>query len=106
MKRLMTLALAATLAMGMAAKPKTTVPTLQFDPSKGEARVMTMHDGTHVRYTAYEGMYFVTHIEDSTYQTINIYVPDGANQQTPIFLRTYMGGYMASAASQPQATAA
>ena len=104
MIRLMTLALAAALAMGMAAKTKTAVPTLQFDPSQGEARVMTMHDGTQVRYTAYEGMYFVTHIEDSTYQTINIYVPDRASQQTPIFLRTYVGGYMASAAGQPQAT--
>ena len=104
MIRLMTLALAAALAMGMAAKTKSTVPTLQFDPSQGEARVMTMHDGTQVRYTAYEGMYFVTHIEDSTYQTINIYVPDRASQQTPIFLRTYVGGYMASAAGQPQAT--
>ncbi len=104
MIRLMTLALAAALAMGMAAKTKTTVPTLQFDPSQGEARVMTMHDGTQVRYTAYEGMYFVTNVEDSTYQTINIYVPDRASQQTPIFLRTYVGGYMASAAGQPQAT--
>ncbi len=88
MKKLMTLALAAAMAMGMAAKPKTAAPTLQFNPSQGEARVMTMHDGTQVRYTAYEGMFFVTHIEDSTYQTINIYVPDGANQQTPIILRS------------------
>ncbi len=104
MKKLMIMGLAAALTIGMAAKPKATETALQFDPSRGEARVMTMYDGTQVRYTAYEGMFFVTNIEDSAYQTINVYVPDGADQLTPIFLRTYVGGYMASAAGQPQAS--
>ncbi len=104
MKKMTTMVLAMTLAIGVAAKPKAEVPLLQFDSSRGETRVMTMHDGAQVQYTAYEGMFFVTNIEDSVYQTINIYVPDGANQRTPIFLRTYVGGYMASAAGQPQAT--
>ena len=45
----------------------------------------------------------MTNVEDSAYQTINVYVPEGATQQTPIFLRTYVGGYMASKAGQPQA---
>ena len=62
-----------------------------------------MPDGTEVNYTAYEGMFFVTNVEDSAYQTINVYVPDGATQQTPILLRTYVGGYMASEAGRPQA---
>ena|GEM_PF-3651465 len=103
MKKLITLTLASILAIGINAKPKA-APSLQFTPQNGEARVMTMHDGSQVRYTAHEGMFFVTNIEDSTYQTINVYVPDGATQQTPIFLRTYVGGYMASAAGRPQAT--
>lgn len=94
--------LAVAVALGISARPKAPQPTLQYDPNAGEARVMTMHDGTRVRYTAYERLYFVTNIEDSAYQFLNVYVPDGATQQTPIFLRTYVGGYMASAAGQPQ----
>ena len=98
------MSLAVALSVGMSAKQKPVVtPQLQFDASRGEARVMTMPDGSKVGYTAYEGMLFVTNVEDSAYQTINVYVPDGATQQTPIFLRTYVGGYMASKAGQPQA---
>ncbi len=103
MKNSLLLMLAITLAVGASAKVKTPQPALQFDPIAGESRVMTMHDGTSVRYTAYERLYFVTNIEDSAYQFLNVYVPEGATQQTPIFLRTYVGGYMASAAGQPQA---
>lgn len=64
---------------------------------------MTVYDGTEVGYTAYERLFYVTNVEDSTYQFLNVYVPNGATQQTPIFLRTYVGGYMASPATQPQA---
>lgn len=95
--------LAVAVALGISARPKAPQPTLQYDPNAGEARVMTMHDGSTIRYTAYERLYFVTNIEDSAYQFLNVYVPEGATQQTPIFLRTYVGGYMASAAGQPQA---
>lgn len=103
MKNSLLLMLAITLAVGASAKVKAPQTALQFDPIAGESRVMTMHDGTTVRYTAYERLYFVTNIEDSAYQFLNVYVPEGATQQTPIFLRTYVGGYMASAAGQPQA---
>lgn len=103
MKRTLFMMLAVALVLGIQAKAKAPQPTLQFDPNSGEQRVMTMHDGANVRYTAYERLYFVTNIEDSAYQFLNVYVPDGATQQTPIFLRTYVGGYMASAAGQPQA---
>ena len=100
----MTIMLALAVTVGVSAKTKTAVvPQLKFDASKGEARVMTMPDGAEVRYTAYEGMLFVTNVEDSAYQTINVYVPQRATQQTPIFLRTYVGGYMASKAKQPSA---
>ena len=76
---------------------------LQFDKSKGVATSLTMPDGKVVRYTAYERLYYVTQVEDSTYQYMNIYVPEGATEQSPIFLRTYVGGYMAAEARQPQA---
>ena len=54
-----------------------------------------MPDGKVVNYTAYTKLYFVTNIEDPTYQYMNIFVPEGATQQTPIFLRTYVGGLYA-----------
>lgn len=76
---------------------------LAFDANAGVKSKMTVYDGTEVSYTAYERLFYVTNVEDSTYQFLNVYVPDGATQQTPIFLRTYVGGYMASPAAQPQA---
>ena len=76
---------------------------LQFDANGGVKSSIGLFDGTEVSYTAYERLFYVTNVEDSTYQFLNVYVPDGATQQTPIFLRTYVGGYMASPAAQPQA---
>ena len=76
---------------------------LAFDANAGVKSKMTVYDGTEVGYTAYERLFYVTNVEDSTYQFLNVYVPDGATQQTPIFLRTYVGGYMASPVAQPQA---
>lgn len=75
---------------------------LTFDVNAGLKSRMTVYDGTEVSYMAYERLFYVTNVEDSAYQFLNVYVPDGATQQTPIFLRTYVGGYMASAAAQPQ----
>ena len=76
---------------------------LKFDANRGVKSSIELFDGTAVSYTAYERLFYVTNVEDSTYQFLNVYVPDGATQQTPIFLRTYVGGYMASPAAQPQA---
>ena len=76
---------------------------LAFDANAGVKSKMTVYDGTCVNYTAYERLFYVTNVEDSTYQFLNLYVPDGATGQTPIFLRTYVGGYMSSPAAQPQA---
>ncbi len=85
------------------AQAKKTEPALTFDSSKGEAATLTMPNGEVVKYTAYTKLYFVTNVEDPTYQYMNIFVPEGATPQTPIFLRTYVGGYMASEATYPQA---
>jgi acetyl esterase/lipase len=62
-----------------------------------------MPDGAVIKYDAYEKLYYVKNVEDSTYQYMNIYVPEGATEQSPIFLREYVGGYMAAEARQPQA---
>lgn len=78
---------------------------LKFSPSNGEKHVLTMPNGEVIHYTAYEKLYYVTNIEDSTYQYLNLYVPDRTKvANPPIFLRTYVGGYMASKAMTPSAT--
>jgi acetyl esterase/lipase len=98
MKKILSVMVCASLSLGAMAQE-----TLAFDANAGMKSKMTVYDGTEVNYTAYERLFYVTNVEDSTYQYLNVYVPDGATQQTPIFLRTYVGGYMASPAAQPQA---
>ncbi len=99
---LFTAAFAATILLSCQAKVDTP-SDLHFDSSKGQPGSLTMHDGAVINYTAYTRLYFVSNVEDSTYQYMNIYVPEGATEQSPIFLRTNVGGYMASQAGQPQA---
>ena len=76
---------------------------LKFDPSRFTRQSLTMPDGQKITYKAYEGIYYVKNIEDSTYQTLNIYVPDkmAETPRIPILLRTYIGGYAASTAKSP-----
>ncbi|MBD5211640.1 MAG: alpha/beta hydrolase [Bacteroidales bacterium] len=79
--------------------------SLRFNPDQFRVETLTMPDGTQVSYKAYEGIYYVTNIEDSTYQTLNIYVPLDrkvrTDAQTPILMRNNVGGYMASPAGTP-----
>ena len=98
MKKVCTTILCVCLSLGASAQR-----ALQFDANAGVKSSIELFDGTKISYTAYERLFYVTNVEDSTYQFLNVYVPDGATQQTPIFLRTYVGGYMASPATQPQA---
>lgn len=76
---------------------------LKFDASRGKTMSLTMPTGQVVKYTAYLGLYYVANVEDSTYQYMNIFVPEGATQQTPIFMPNNVGGYMAAAPSMPDA---
>ena len=79
---------------------------LRFNPSTYSEQELQMTDGTVVKYRAYEKLYYVRNVEDSTYQYLNIYVPEDVTNSTqcPIFLRTYIGGYMSSQAKHPSAT--
>ncbi len=67
---------------------------------------LTFLDGATVKYRAFENIYFVSKVVDSTYQYLNFYVPESAytSQATPMFLKTNIGGYMASKASAPTPT--
>lgn len=98
MKRTISILCGAVLYIGATAQK-----ALTFDGDAGVKTKMTVYDGSEVNYTAYERLFYVTNVEDSAYQFLNVYVPDGATQQTPVFLRTYVGGYMASPAARPQA---
>ncbi len=76
---------------------------LRFDPDNFTRQTITMPDGQNISFKAYEGIFYVTNIQDSTYQTLNIYVPDNLAQipRVPILMRTYVGGYAASTAKSP-----
>ncbi len=80
--------------------------SLRFDNISSKQASLTMPTGQTVEYTAYEGIFYVTNVEDSVYQTLNIYVPQTLKygDATPIFLRTYIGGYMAATAKAPSAS--
>lgn len=103
MKKIIAVSFALLFAMNICAAKKSKVTPLQFNPDNGVKASLTMTDGKVVNYTAYTKLYFVTNVEDSTYQYMNIFVPEGATQQSPMFLRSYVGGYMASEAGYPQA---
>lgn len=103
MRRFLLIVLALASVAGAWAKSKATEASLKFDPTVGELRTMKMPDGSMVSYVAYERLYYVTNVEDSAYQYLNVYVPETATSKSPILLRTYVGGYMASAAGSPQA---
>lgn len=103
MKKILAISFVLLFATNICAAKKSKVTPLQFNPDNGVKASLTMTDGKVVNYTAYAKLYFVTNVEDSTYQYMNIFVPEGATQQSPMFLRTYVGGYMASEAGYPQA---
>lgn len=99
MRQLIVSALAGIIALNASAAKKPAV-RLQFDASKGVAGSVETPKGK-VNYTAFTKLYFVTNIEDSTYQYVNIFVPEGATPQSPIFLKTNVGGYMPAAPGYP-----
>lgn len=76
---------------------------LRFNPDNFTVHSLTMPDGSQVSYKAYEGIFYVANVEDSTYQTLNIYVPERLADipRVPVLMRTYVGGYMASTAKGP-----
>ncbi|MCD8317564.1 MAG: alpha/beta hydrolase [Paraprevotella sp.] len=95
MKKYFVVILTMVLPVCAMAKEKT-APGLVFDASKGVAGSVSMPEGKIVNYTAYTNLYYVTNIEDATSQYLNVFVPEGADESTPIFMPNYVGGYMAA----------
>lgn len=52
------------------------VYSLDLDTTKYEKKTMTV-DGKKVAFRAYENRVYVAHPVDTTYQSMNIYVPEG-----------------------------
>lgn len=83
---------------------------LDLDMTKYEKKTMTV-DGKKVAFRAYENRVYVAHPVDTTYQSMNIYVPEGyfkgktingyTAKTAPIFLPNTVGGYMPGAPGQP-----
>ena len=84
------------------------VPSLDFDADNFKKASIVMPSGETVEYKAYERIFYVTNVEDSTYQTLNIYVPDDLkdreDSEIPVFISQYVGGYRASTAKTPSPT--
>lgn len=91
------LSVAIVFSCALSAQGKATI----FDPENGRSDSIVMPSGKTIRYKAFEKIYYVGNIEDSVYQTLNIYVPENMRSDSPIFLRTYVGGYMAATAKSP-----
>lgn len=77
--------------------------TAPFDPENFAEKELILHDGNTVRYKAYEKLYYVGNVEDSAYQYMNIYVPDGVDADAPIILRTFSNNFYSSQAKAPTA---
>ena len=86
------------------------VYSLDLDTTKYEKKMMTV-DGKKVAFRAYENRVYVAHPVDTTYQAMNIYVPEGyfkgksingyTAKTAPIFLPNTVGGYMPGEPGQP-----
>ncbi len=59
-----------------------------FIAANGKHISCALPDGRSVGYTAYERIYYVSRVEDSLCQYMNIYVPDNLRENSPIVLRT------------------
>ena len=67
MKKVCTSILCVCLSLGASAQK-----ALHFDANAGVKSSLELYDGTKVAYTAYERLFYVTNVEDSTYQFLNV----------------------------------
>lgn len=86
------------------------VYSLDLDTTSYEKKTMTV-DGKKVAFRAYENRVYVAHPVDTTYQSMNIYVPEGyfkgrtingyTAKTAPIFMPNTVGGYMPGEPGSP-----
>ncbi len=94
------------LAVEVSEEVQPVVDPLRFDASGGVQQSLTLPNGTVVEYMAWEGIPYVTNVEDPQYQQLNFYVPVASLERgdVPILLRNNIGGYMAARPRQPSPT--
>ena len=78
MKKMILTAMTASMIAACNTEKKPADDGLVFDASVKTQAELTMPDGAVIKYDAYEKLYYVKNVEDSTYQYMNIYVPEGA----------------------------
>ncbi|TBU96164.1 alpha/beta hydrolase [Pseudomonas dryadis] len=85
--------------------------SLDFDADRYQSRTLVV-DGQSIGVRAYENIVYVSRPLDSTYQTMNIYVPEAyfhderigsfTAQTAPIFFPNQVGGYMPGQPGTPE----
>lgn len=101
-KKLILPVIGAVCALTCSAVPR---DLLRFRSDSFRIDSITMPMGNVVKFKAYEGIFYVTNVEDSAYQKLNLYIPLDTKGRTdneiPILMRNNVGGYMASPAGTP-----
>lgn len=87
-----------------------TIDSLTFSNRTYETRTMTV-DGKDITFRAYENITYVANPIDTTYQSMNVYIPEAYFHQekdgkytadtAPIFLPNSVGGYRPGKAATP-----
>ncbi|MCD7792521.1 MAG: hypothetical protein LUG92_03850, partial [Oscillospiraceae bacterium] len=73
--------------------------SLVFDSSAGEQRT-TEFKGNTITYTAYEDIVYCTNPCLIDNQMMNVYIPEGCDENSPIFIINSSGGYSKSTAAK------
>ena len=100
----------ATLTVGGLISSVSAADSLDFKIQNYETRTMTV-DGKEVTFRAYENIPYVANPVDTTYQSMNVYIPEAYFQNekdgkytaesAPIFLPNSVGGYRPGKAATP-----
>lgn len=71
---------------------------IKFHAESGTEATLS-YDGRSVAYTAYEGLVYCTAPVDTAYESLNVYIPETADETSPILVLNDSGGYNSSTAS-------
>lgn len=77
--------------------------TAPFDSGNFTVNELLLDDGRALSYKAFDKIYYVGNVEDSLYQYMNIYVPEGVDDSAPIILRTFSNNFYSSHPKAPSA---
>lgn len=67
--------------------------SIKFNPNNYTTRILTV-EGKSFSVKCYENIVYVSNPVDTNYQIMNIYIPEDAKDNSPIFFPNQVGGYM------------